>query len=604
MNASRRVWARVGAVAALLVIPGVASAQKTAADLLPASTLAYVEVRQPADVLALIDGKLGRQIQQSDPFRQAVASPKFKEFRSVVGVVETRAGTTWPQAFKAITSGGVVAAFDSATQGVVILARPADLQSADAVRDALFSLVREDAKHKGNPDPIQSRAYRGIQAYTIGEATIADVGPWVIVSNKPMLAKAVADRFLDGGRALAGDKEFLEAHDSADRDNASPAAWAFLRLGTLRFLGRLAHQPLLDPKCKSDNPVLELIAGGLLPVLQNSPYVTATVSTEEHGLKLVLATPSDSKWTTAPDKFYFAPPGAGALKPLEPRGTVLALSTYRDLSAMWQSSPDLFTEDIAAKLAQADSGLSTIFGGRQFSSDVLGAIKPQIQFIVARQDYRSAGVAEPTVRIPSAALVLGIRPERFDAVRRDFRVGFQTAVALANLNGAQKGRPLLEMQTEKRSGAQIMYATYDQPDKASDKSGKSAATTAPAAPADDMYLNFSPALAISDKHMILSSTRQLAEELADLAARQDAQGGMTDQNTVIEVNAVPAAELLADNREQLVAKNMLEKGHDRAHAEKETDLLQTIVEAFQDVRLRLVPASKSIRLELDVRTAP
>jgi hypothetical protein len=597
MHHPGRTWAKIGIAAALLLLSRTASAEKTAPEILPASATAYVEVSRPGDLLALIDSRVGKEIRQSDAFAQAIASPKFREFRQALAAIEERSGMTWRPALEATTSGGLAAAFDMSTQGIVILAHPDDLKSADAVRDAFFSLARDDARSKGNPDPVEARTYRGMTTYRIADVTVANVGDWVMLSNKPALAKAVADTFLDGGKTLEADKQFREARELAGQVGPHPAAWGFVRLGTIRFLARLAHQPLLDPKYKSDNPVAEMILGGLLPVLRNTPYVTVAVSTQEHGPKLALASPNDPAWAEPQSKFYFAPPGEGAARPLTPRGTVLSLSTYRDVSAMWQSAPDLFTEDIAAKLAQADSSLSTIFGGRRFSSDVLSAIKPQIRFVVARQDYHSAGAAEPTVRLPGAALVLGIKPDQLAAVRRELRVGFQSVVAFANIDGGPKGRPLLEIQTEKRSGAEIQYATYEAPD-----AGGAAKSGKPAAPTADMYLNFSPALALSEKYIILSSTRQLAEELADLASRQDDKDAATDQNTVIKIDARPAAELIRENREQLVAQNMLEKGHDRAQAEKQIDLLRTIVEAFRDASLRLVPAEKSIRLELQVRS--
>jgi len=215
MGQSGRNRAGVGIVAALLLLSRVASAEKTAPEILPASATAYVEVSRPSDLLEVIDSRVGKEIQQSDAFAQAIASPRFKEFRQVLAAIEERSGMKWRPALEATTSGGLAAAFDMQSQGIVVLAHPDDLKSADAVRDAFFSLARDDAKSKGNPDPIEAKTYRGITAFRIGDVTVANLGPWVMLSNKPALAKTVADTFLDGGKTLAADKQFREARELA-----------------------------------------------------------------------------------------------------------------------------------------------------------------------------------------------------------------------------------------------------------------------------------------------------------------------------------------------------------------------------------------------------
>lgn len=585
------VLAMLVAIGALGVISPMARADKTAAELLPASTLVYVEINHPKDLIPLLlDHPLRKEIEQSSSFHEATNKPEFKKLQQVVALIEQRAGVEWRPALEQIAGDQIVIAFEPLTQGVVLLVKPSDMKTAESVRDALFSLPRDEAAQHGKPDPIVVKTYRGLKAYHAGDAIVAELGPWIMASNKKGLAQHVADAFLDGGDALGADEQFSAARHLAAKQDKSPAVWAFARIAPLRLL---AHQPWLDPKYKSDNPPAELILGGLMPVAQNAPYVTASFWLDRDTLKLAVAAPFDPAWVPADKKFYFAPPGGGATKPLQPDDVMLSATTYRDISAMWQAGPDLFTEAVATQMAQTDSGLSNLFGGKSFSADVLGAFEPQIQFVAARQDFAGPG-PKPSMRLPGAALIFQIKPERFEAVRKHFRVGFQTAIDLGNLDGAQKGRPLLELQTETRGKSEIQYAVYT-----SDEQPKDAKSTKP--PKEDAYLNFSPALAISSNRMILSSTRQLAEQLADLDAKQDREEKIAE-NTLIQVNAQPVAELIRANREQLIAQNMLEKGHDRAAAEKEIDLLQSIVGYFGDASLRLVPGEGSIRVEAELKT--
>lgn len=585
-----RLFLAFAAIALVCFSPRSARADRTAADLLPPSTLVYVEVSHPGELIALLlDHPLRKDVEESAAFRQAIASPQFKKMRDGVREIERRSGVDWQRALEQSTGDNAVIAFEPLTQGIVVLVRPTDMKSADAVRDAMISMARDDAASHGKPDPIEVKTYRNLKAYHLGEAIVADLGPWIMFSNKKRLAQRVADTFLDGGDSLAADEQFGPARRLAAGEGTAPSAWAFVRVAPLRLLAR---QPWLDAKFRNDNPAAEFILGGLIPIAQNAPYVTASLWLNHDAVKLSAAAPYDPSWVPAERKFFFAPSHDGAAKPLMPPDTLLSITTYRDLAAMWQAGPDLFTEAVATQMAQTDSNLSTILGGKSFSADVLGAFKPQMQLVVAKQDL-NASAPKPSIRLPGAALVFEIKPEKFQLIRKQFRVGFQSVVAFANLDGAQKGRPLLELQSEMRGKSEIQYATYsaDEPAK-SDKSPRPAKA--------DAYLNFSPALAISPERLIISSTRELAEQLADLDANEKG-GGIIPENTLVRADPKLIASLIQANREQLIAQNMLEKGHSRDAAEKEIGLLEKIVGYFSDASLRLITDQKSIRLEAQVK---
>jgi hypothetical protein len=599
-----------------------AAADRSAAEMLPSTTLFYAEVERPAEVIRLVlDHPLRQRLEQSPEYRKAFDTPQFKEFQTVVEAVENRSGVKWRDALEATTGGGFVVAVDAITQGVVVLAKSTDPRTTETVRDALFSLAREDAKNKGNADPIETRQYRGLTAYKAGDSVIANVGPWLIISNKQNLSKAVADRILDSGAGgtLAQDDDFVAAR-KLERDKPAAdrgSAWAFLRLAPVRMVA--ASNPVFDKTAKSDNPVAELLIGGLAGSPRRAPYLAGSLRLHEQGVKLTVTSPHDRSWIPAGREFFFAPPGqgGGADKPLKPKGTLLSITTYRDLAAWWEAGPDTYTEGVAAKMAQADSGLSNFLGGKSFGTDVLGSFAPQMQLVVAAQDYAAAGVPAPSIRLPAGALVFRLRDKEAAKadVKKHFRVAFQSIVALANLDGASKGRPLLEMKNERRGGAEILYATYEAPseDAAPEAAKPEAADKKPVADAKtssdpkgagkDVYYNFSPSLVISKDRLMLCSTRQIADELADLASTETGTPERLMQNTLIEVSPQPIAELLRANREQLVAQNMLEKGHDRTQAEKEIDVFVALVNAVSGGRISLTPTDKTISLEIELKTS-
>ena len=62
-----------------------AAGVRTAAELLPSTTLFYVEMNRPDEVLRLVlDHPLRRRLEQSPEYQKAFDTPQFKEFLSLV----------------------------------------------------------------------------------------------------------------------------------------------------------------------------------------------------------------------------------------------------------------------------------------------------------------------------------------------------------------------------------------------------------------------------------------------------------------------------------------------------------------------------------------
>jgi hypothetical protein len=114
-----------------------------------------------------------------------------------------------------------------------------------------------------------------------------------------------------------------------------------------------------------------------------------------------------------------------------------------------------------------------------------------------------------------------------------------------------------------------------------------------------IYWNFSPSIAFVGDRIVISSTEQLARDLRD--SLHDAKEATSPQpNTLVELEASPLHQLLLENREQFIAKNMLDKGHDRQEAEKEIDALLAIVSLFRDAQLALETNHDQMTLRLDI----
>ncbi|HND56243.1 MAG TPA: hypothetical protein PLV92_27690, partial [Pirellulaceae bacterium] len=338
-----------------------------AAELLPSSTAIYVEIAAPKETLAaVLDHPIRRQLDELPEYKQLFESNEFKQFRLGVGWVELAMTTPWRTAVESLTEGGVYFAADPALGGAAMLLRAKDEATLKRFFDLGVKLVKDDARKKGQDERVKSGEYRGITAHRIDKLRMAAVGRWLVLSDNDEVGKTLLDALLDGNKEnLASDAKFKAALAAR---GGKPAAWAYVRLDDLRdrgFAGGLR-------KGKADNPAAELIAGGLLSVLQHTPVVTARIDVDATDARLAVQMPIDKQWLPASRSYYFGPDAKGAApRPLAPPGTILNLTAYRDLGGFWNAAPDLFDEATNSQLVQANSNLSTLFSGQDFGQDVL-----------------------------------------------------------------------------------------------------------------------------------------------------------------------------------------------------------------------------------------
>lgn len=570
-----------------LILPGLlvtllavhsSAADKTAADLLPESTVAYLEIPQPGKILdTVLDHPLAEEVRNHPDYQKALASAQYEKFFAALKHVEDKLGMKWRDGAKALTSGGTYVGFDLPTQGVAVLTQAQDEALAIKARDTALELARAAASANGQPDPVKQEELRGVTVYQIGEAHIAVLGKWLLASNKQPLVFMIIENHLSDNETLADDAQFQQV--LKDRGSA-PDAWAYVDLRVLRLTGILRNA--LNKK--SDNPGIELIAGGAIGALPDAPYATASLTLDSSRLKLTAAIPCDPKVVAKKREFFFGVDGNGVAPPLlQPKDTLLSLSTYRDLGSMWRNAPDLFDEGVNAQLAEAESGLTTIFAGRNFRDDILGNLEPGLQLVVTRQQFPQAGVT-PTIKLPAGAIV--VRMKKPEETQRIFKITFQSAVGFLNVAGAMNGASPLDLNTERIGDALVISTEYLPPEK------QESLSEAP------IHHNASPTAVFVGDRFILSSAKPLALELMEAVKHEEpATPGV---NSAIAINGKAVQAILAENRDSLIAQNMIEKGHDRGAGEKEIDGLLKALTFIQESSARLTSDGKELELSLEV----
>ena len=582
-----QLFTAFGVVAALCPSLFLLADEPHASHLLPNTTVAYLEIAQPVTILnTVLDHPLNQRIQEMEVYKKAQMSEGFRGFLTGRKFFELQIGADWRPAIEALTAKGIYAGYDVATQGAVLLVRGKDEPTMENFRAKILEMTRLSGGEKGEPVD-----YRDLLIYRLEKGGAAVVRDWLVVTNKSELGKSVVDRLLDmaegkvpqdAAASLASNTDFQAAQKTRKADSH---AWGFANLNAVREAGG-AKKAFED---KAENPLAELLIGGLQSTLKHSPYITADLTVASSGVELQFSTPWQADWIPEEREYYFGPDHEGSAPSLpEVPGTLMTLSTYRNISQMWLRAGDLFDEQTNDNLAEADSNLSTVFAGRDFGEEILGSLAPEIGLMVVHQSFENK-TPVPAIKLPAFALVMKLRDP--ETMRSELRRTFQSAIGFFNIVGAQQGNPQLEMDMQKSGDVDMITSRYLPQKKDKDS------TSAP------IIFNFSPSVGFSGDRFVLASTAELAQQLSVAPTPESHQTGV---NTSLQLFVPAISESLADNREQLISQNMLEEGHSREEAEAAIGLLFEIVRCFKGAGLELTRADQqlSLGLKLDVNEQP
>ena len=306
----------------------------------------------------------------------------------------------------------------------------------------------------------------------------------------------------------------------------------------------------------------------------------------DESVMLKFQAPHDHTWETDNREYFFGTNGDGrAPTSLPAEKTVFSLNAYRGLSEMWLRAPDLMTDKANEDLAEADGQLTLFFANRDFGEDILGALDPELQFIAVQQDFRDQQWV-PAIKLPSFALQLRMKDS--EDTKREFRRVFQTFIGFVNIVGGMEGQPQFDLGQEKLSDESEIYsATYVDP-----KGGYDGPVP--------INLNFSPSLAFVGDRVIFSSTLGLAKDLTQMPEADE----LGPNNTDARLDAEILAQILNENREQLIAQNMLEEGNSREEAEAAIGVLFEVLHLVDDVKLDFVVKPELLDLNLKLNLKP
>jgi hypothetical protein len=377
------------------------------------------------------------------------------------------------------------------------------------------------------------------------------VGKRLIVANTSEAIQAVLDCRAHQDRPnLERSARYKAALQSA---SSGAVATAYADVTALKQIPQIARA--LAP---SDNPMGVLLFAGLTETLRNSTWLSLALHID--GQSLALRAAADGK-PSASSAFMIPAAPVGALPILAVPRQMAGLSFYRDLHAFYAAKDQLFPERTSG-LIFFENMMGIFFSGRDLNEEIMGETCPEVRLVMAGQAYDKA-MGTPRVQIPAFALVLRIRhPDEFARVAEE---AWQKAVGLTAITRGQQAEPGLIIDRETYQGVRFTFATnaagkHDDPAHLPER------------------FNFCPALARVGDCFVLSSTVGLARDLIDALkqASPAAKAVRKAVHTLAELDGVQLGAVLRANREALISRNMVGKGHTREQAQREVDGMATL----------------------------
>ncbi len=351
--------------------------------------------------------------------------------------------------------------------------------------------------------------------------------------------------------------------------------WAAVDLGAIREAG-VAEELFAG---SVDDPAAELLLGGMLDGLKNAAQASASIRLDE-SVQVNLALPFNRQWASSSREFFYGPAMQGRAPALvDVKNSIASLSTYRDFSAWWLAKEDLFSERVIAQMAEFDSQISTLLAGLDFGEEFLGGLEAGAQLVVVEHQAEPNG--QPDVKLPGFAVIAQVKEESFG---RKVRIAFKNMISIFNLNLGMEGQAQLDTTTEKFDGFNLTSAEYVFEDDAED---------------GILLYNFSPSIAFVGKHVVVSSTRGLALEVAERIKAGDFQT-QTGSNTRLEIDARQLHRILKLNKEPLIANNMVSEGNGRNEAKTQIDALLLIAELFKAGTIDFEVRENGMNLNVDL----
>jgi hypothetical protein len=543
----------------------------------PKDAVLVVEVQRPQAVIDLLAGpKMTRLITTHPIYKQMAAGPRYQGMLQLVKYLEMQLGADWKSAASSLFQDGATMAMLPGGKVVLIL-DSGDATKLEKIHDVMVQITRGEAAKKGDADPVVSRSVQGVTTWTHGgKGAYALLGKRFVWGNTPeALETALVLRGHPDRPSLDTSATYKAARKAA---NPKAVATAYADVALLKTAPQFAE--LVKP---ADNPMTALLLAGLKESLQKSTWLGLGLRIDGESLALDAAMDGKTGGEGSKAAFMSPPAGKGALPMFGVPRQIAGMSFYRDLFTFYAAKDQLFPERTSG-LIFFENMMGIFFSGRDLNGEIFAETLPEIRFVIAAQKYDPA-VGTPEVKLPAFAMVVPSKhPDEFARVAEE---AWQKGVGLISVTRGQRAEPGLILDRITHNDIKFTVAT-NAAGKADDKAHLPS------------RFNFSASMARVGDSFILSSTQELTCDLIDALKKTPtvAVKPLAGTNTVVAADGTQLAAILADNRETMVERNMVEKGNTRAKAEGEIDLITAVIKLARRAELTAGVADGVTRLTL------
>jgi hypothetical protein len=534
------------------------------ASLVPTRCLVYVESEGLEPWLAQgLEHPLLRRVLESAPGRALLAKAALTPSQALERA-DAWLGAPALACAAELAHGGLAFGFDPVTKKSLLLARGRDAAAVEAGLTRVFDAVERQFGWPGALDRPQ-RSWSDADVWSLGEAVVARRDALLVLANDAELAQDALELAAEAeGAGLLANPEFAAAHAARQRGTL---AWTWLALEELEPLG---DQGFRDLRAAEQTAAMQGVFGAGLAALASAPSLAATLCLDEAGLALELQG-LGARHVTA-----LAPGTRSAEVPAELGGDSGAEAlVYRDYAAFFRERAALFPPEALPAFAEAITNGALFFEGQDLGEDVLPHLSPWYRVVVRELAFPAE--RRPEIPLPGAALVAVLDTPEAGA---QWQAAFQTIVALANVDQAQKGQRGMRLALGREGEIELSSARFATP-----RAGEGI----------DIRYNLEPCLAVVGRHLVLATDEELARALVrELAGREPGRAG----REFLRVEAAAVLAALRANHGTLVAKKQIEEGLERPAAEAELTLLEEALAWLDELALALDPANASLRLEL------
>ncbi|MFM1801717.1 MAG: hypothetical protein RJA81_1069, partial [Planctomycetota bacterium] len=426
-------------------------------QILPAETPVYLKIKEPGSLLLdeFRNPNVWDALRKIPNLGDQLEGPQLEQVKAVLGALAATEDLSWSELLRGIMHGPAELVYSPKGNRLFLSMIPNDIDQLKRVHGKLLEFARQDAKSKGNPDPVKEFEHAGVKCFSFSENEAHAIyqGRILIVSSQQILRDALDH--LTGAKSsetvLANEPLFVSAVQAAQPDSHS--AFGFVRYDVLRRSGGY-FKPL-----EEYNPLMALLFGGWVEAYNKADWLALNLDVKSGKPALEAILPVSEETAKGEIRQVFTPPsGQSAPARLEISNQLGSLELWRDLGKVWNVREEVVKGPAIQGLNGLDNGIGQFFGGRDFGTGVLGSLNSDWRLIVSEQDAAKLN-PKPDLLLPQFAVTVG-----FDAKDEDFRqrwiIAFQSLVGVLNVVGAQQKAPALVQNQEMVEKAMVYSARF------------------------------------------------------------------------------------------------------------------------------------------------